>query len=79
MPEQRDNSCVLFTNKKKEKETQPDYRGQGIVHGIPVKLAAWLKSSDKAGKFLTIKVEDATNERAQHAANRAPGDDGAPF
>lgn len=53
------NSFVLFTNNKKEKETQPDYQGKIVLEdGRELRLAAWLKESKGGTKFLSGKVSE---------------------
>jgi len=54
-----ENSFVLFTNNKKEKETQPDYNGKiTLADGTELRLAAWLKTSASGNKFLSGKVSE---------------------
>jgi len=56
--EQKDNSGSLFKNDKKEKETQPDYKGKCIVDGVEKEMAAWVKTS-KAGKtYMSFKFSE---------------------
>lgn len=51
------NSGVLFKNEKKtEGDNQPDYRGNCLVNGVQLDMAAWIKTSQKNGKkFMSIK------------------------
>lgn len=52
------NKGSLFTNKYKNKETQPDWKGSININGEQIKLAAW-KSTTKAGDpMLSLKVDD---------------------
>ena len=52
------NTGVLFKNVKKEKESQPDYRGELNVDGKQKEIAAWIKMSRTGTKFLSIKVSE---------------------
>jgi uncharacterized protein (DUF736 family) len=80
----------LFRNKK-EKDTQPDYRGDACTpKGEQIEIAGWLKQ-DKNGKtFMSLKVQEPREQRQQEApqqrqqqapqrAARALYDEDAPF
>ena len=61
--EQKDNSGALFKNDKGDNAARPDYRGDCMVNGTPMKMAAWLKDGQK-GKFLSIKFDEPQEQRA---------------
>ena len=52
---QRDNSGVMFKNDKREKESQPHYKGNITVDGKSYWLSAWIKEG-KSGKFMGLAV-----------------------
>ena len=58
----RENSGLLFKNERKEKESQPDYRGQVNIDGTQLKLSAWIKSG-KNGKFMSLSFGPLETER----------------
>ena len=78
-----ENSFVLFTNNKKEKENQPDYQGKiTLEDGRELRLAAWLRESKGGSKFLSGKVSEFLEQtEAPKAAKKAPveDDDQLPF
>ena len=51
----KDNSGVLFSNDKREKETAPHYKGNITVAGVDYWLSAWVKEG-KNGKFMGLAV-----------------------
>jgi uncharacterized protein (DUF736 family) len=45
---------ALFKNDRKEKPSQPDYRGDITILGEKYRLAGWVKETKKGGKYLSI-------------------------
>lgn len=68
------NTGALFSNKK-TKDTQPDYKGKVNINGVDYDLAGWLKESEKAGKYLQLKVSEQFKKEEQ----QAPTSTGIPF
>jgi uncharacterized protein (DUF736 family) len=69
--EPRPGSLSLFKNDRKEKESHPDYKGDGLLpDGTPAWISAWLKTSSKGTKFFSISVQ------AKDGAASAPVQDG---
>ena len=75
------NRGALFKNKK-TKDTQPDYTGKLNVEGKDFELAAWLKTSKKNEKYMSISIQEP-RDRTQPAPSQAPAadyeDDSIPF
>lgn len=71
--EPRDLSGTLFKAEKGDNPSRPDYTGDAMVGGVAYRISAWLKDSQKGGKFLslsfTIKGE---NKAAPPAAKPTP-------
>jgi uncharacterized protein (DUF736 family) len=49
------NSGALFRNDKKS-ERDRDYRGDITVNGVDYWISAWLKTSKKGTKFMSLSV-----------------------
>jgi len=53
------NSGALFVNTYKEKESQPDYRGEFVdATGKKWELAGWKCTSQKGTAYLAIKAQE---------------------
>ena len=76
MAYENSGSGVLYKNLKKEKDSQPDYRGSMEVNGNEHWISAWIKEG-KDGKYMSL----AFSPKQQQAEQQAPPqeDDGIPF
>ena len=75
--ELRDGSGSLFRNEKKQEgERTPDYRGDAMVNGKRVEIAAWVKEAASGKKFLSLKFSEPREQteapRAAPAARPSP-------
>ena len=55
------HNAALFLNEKKEKEAHPDYYGSVDLDRDGhdrLRLAAWIKTGERAGKYLSISVSE---------------------
>jgi uncharacterized protein (DUF736 family) len=48
--EPKNDSGLLFRNDRRESDSHPEFRGDGIVNGEAVWINAWVKESKKTGK-----------------------------
>jgi len=79
--EQRDMSGTLFRNDKGDNEKRPDYTGELMVNGEPFRLSAWLKTSSKGTKFMSLAVTPKEDKPAKPAKKPAfdDADQDVPF
>jgi len=71
--EQRENTGALFRNDKKQPgERTPDYRGDAMVNGVKVEIAAWIKESASGKKFLSLKFQEPRERDAAPKAAPIP-------
>lgn len=79
MPKEYDNtnSGALFKNDEKESEKHPDYRGSINVDGTDYWLSAWLKTSKKGAKFMSLSV--SPKEQRRTSSQKAKTDEDIPF
>ena len=52
------NSGARFRNEKKASEKHPDYRGDINVDGKDFWVSAWVKTSKKGTKFMSLSVTE---------------------
>lgn len=75
--EQKDNSGAIFKNDKGDNSRRPDYTGNAMINGQPMKISAWVKDG-KRGKFLSLSFsEPKPVEKPVEAAQDF--DDNIPF
>lgn len=61
------NSGALFRNDRKETDKHPDYRGELNVGGVEYWVSAWLKTSGKGTKFMSLAVTPKDDKPAKPA------------
>lgn len=86
--EPKNGSLSLFKNDRKEKDSHPDYKGDGLdLNGNAVWVSAWIKEGSK-GKFLSLSLQPKEHRPAapaprqaaqQQSPNFADIDDDIPF
>ena len=66
---------VLFHNKKKTTDKQPDFRGEMTVEGVRYQLAGWKYSHKTYGTYLSLKLSpwgDAGRSGSDSDASEIP-------
>lgn len=69
------NRGALFKNDRKEKETQPDYKGSLNVGGTDYWLSAWLKESSGGKKYMSLSVKPKDEQQSAPAPAQPATDD----
>ena len=73
---------ALFKNAKKETEKHPDYKGQAEIEGTEYWVSAWLNTSGKGVKYLSLKFNAKDEQKPSKPKPADLGDDldeGVPF
>jgi hypothetical protein len=65
--EQKDNQGAIWGNKKKKKDTHPDFTGQAVIGGVEYWVSAWKRAPDgnpaaPSLKFSFTQKEEPNNE-----------------
>lgn len=74
--EHKEGGGSLFKNELKDKENQPDYRGDCLLNGKVMEIAAWIKDGKK-GKFMSLQIKPK-GDRPGGQKERAPAVDDDP-
>lgn len=70
--EPKAGSLSLFKNDRKEKDSHPDYKGDGLdLNGNAVWVSAWIKEG-KSGKFMSLSLQPKEQKPAASAPRQAP-------
>ena len=51
-------SGAIFSNDKRTKDTQPNYRGTINVDGVDKEIALWLKVSAKGTSYFSVAIKE---------------------
>lgn len=74
------NSGALFVNKYKEKENQPDYRGEFVdASGKTWELAGWKNTSKNGNPYLSIKAQEPREKGEKESGYPTPPEDKKEF
>lgn len=74
------NTGMLFKNRDRDNDRQPEYTGRVNVNGTDYWLSAWVKVSKKSGeKFFSIAIKEKDPAPAKSASVREDLNDEIPF
>lgn len=59
---------VLFKNDKKQSDTHPDYKGNAEIEGVEYWVSAWIKTSGKGAKFMSMSFQAKEQQAPRQAA-----------
>jgi uncharacterized protein (DUF736 family) len=65
------NRGALFKNDRKEKETQPDYKGSLNVGGVDYWVSSWISTSKAGAKYMSLSVTPKDEQKAPTIAEKA--------
>ena len=72
------NSVVIFKNNKKEKDTQPEYKGTVNVDGKEYEISLWVKEG-KNGKFFSGKIQEPYTKELKSFSEKINDANDIPF
>ena len=64
----RDNAGALFKNKRKKKETHPDFQGECVIGGVEYYISGWARESAQGNRYTSL----AFTPKAARAEYRPP-------
>lgn len=50
----RDNAGALFKNKRKKKDTHPDYQGECVIEGREFFVSGWARESAQGTRYTSL-------------------------
>ena len=62
MANQKDNSGALFKEEEKKSEKHPDYKGNCMVNGEVLYIAAWINESQNGKKYMSLSFTPQTEQ-----------------
>jgi uncharacterized protein (DUF736 family) len=66
------NNGALFRNDKEGNDNRPDYKGPINVEGKEMQLSAWLKTSAKGVKYMSLQIEEKRQQNAPPTQQHEP-------
>jgi hypothetical protein len=67
------NRGALFKNDRKDKDSQPDYKGSLNVAGTDLWISAWLNTSKDGKKYMSLSVTPKEEQKPQTLAEKSQG------
>ena len=62
---------ALFKAEKDGNEKRPDYRGSAEIDRVEYWVSAWIRTSKKGERFMSLKFEPQAGERAAEGESAA--------
>lgn len=70
----KQNHGSMFENDRKEKETQPDFRGDIDINGVTYWISGWKAMTSNGKKRISLSVQLQEERQIAQAANGAHED-----
>jgi hypothetical protein len=70
---------VLFRNKRKKTEKQPDYTGNVEVEGVEYWLSAWTRESENGMKYMSLALTAKESDEDDEDEDDEETEDDLPF
>lgn len=67
--EHKDGCGSLFANTNKNKESQPDYRGDFQINGEIYEIAGWTKTSRNNERFMSLQIKPKESQQQSKGGN----------
>lgn len=64
--DQKDNQGAIWGNKKKKKDTHPDFTGNAVIGGVEYWVSAWKRSPDGNPAAPSLKFSFTKKEEPNH-------------
>lgn len=74
--EQRDNTGSLFKNDRREKDSQPNAKGNALIDGVEYWVSAWTNEARDGSKYQSLKFERKNADQRGSYANQQPATGG---
>jgi len=58
----KDNSGALFKEEEKKSDKHPDYKGNCLVNGKQMYIAAWINTSQGGKKYMSLSFSEPTQK-----------------
>lgn len=76
--EHKENTGSLFKNDKKEKDSQPDYKGKANIDGVMKDVAVWVKEGSN-GKYFSMSFKPEWKPDSKPESNPFESNEPLPF
>lgn len=64
--ELKQNQGVVFRNKKKSKDTQPDFSGEIDVDGKRLNIALWERTTKNQDAYFSLKISEPQSQNNEN-------------
>ena len=68
----KNNSGALFKEEEKKSDKHPDYKGNCLVNGKQMYIAAWINTSQGGKKYMSLSFSEPKVEYSKQDSNATP-------